>query len=55
MVKDVGEFKPLRLLIFEELQCHMLSGYIGIVDVMRFDEGFPCPPDGRLVVDCVDS
>lgn len=33
----------------------MLSGHVGIIYVMGFDEGFACTPNGGSAVDCVDS
>jgi hypothetical protein len=58
MIQYTGKFKTevgLRFLVSEKLQSNMLSGHVGILHVMCFDEGFACTPDGGLVVDCVDS
>jgi hypothetical protein len=55
MMVYVRKFKTLGPSVFKKLQGNMLSSHMGIVHVMRFDEGFACPPNGRLIVDCVDS
>jgi hypothetical protein len=46
------KLKPQGLLVFKKLQGNMLSGHVGILHVMRFNEGFACSPNGRLIVDC---
>jgi hypothetical protein len=53
-MEDTRKLETLGLFVVEELQRNMLPGHAGIVHVVGFDEGFACPPDGRLVVDCVD-
>jgi hypothetical protein len=53
----MGGISPslLHLSLFQILSPSQISGHMGIVHMMCFDESFACPPNGRLIVDCVNS